>query len=104
MHEVDAYLIQIEVLQTAIARVMKQYHDCHNLGNTGATITVTGSLPALFRGIQAIFFQQTAINFVKLVCHKENFCNFVRGEHAIITCILFVFRHYKDTANHRIIR
>ena len=93
MPEVDAYLIQIEVLQTAIARVMKQYHDSHNLGHTEATITVIGSISALFRGIHTIFFQHTAINFVKFVCHKENFCNFVGSEHAIIFCIVFRMRH-----------
>src|SRR5574344_71007 len=86
---------------------MKQYHDCHNLGHTEATIMMIGPLSNLFRGIQTIFFQHTAINFVKFVCHKENFCNFVGGEHAIISCILLVIQHYKDTkiiTNHQIIR
>ena len=41
--------------------------------------------------------RHTVKNFVKFVCHKENFRNFVGGEHAIIFCILFVFGYYKDT-------
>ena len=47
MSEVDAYLIQIEVLQAAIARVVKQYHDSHNLGHREAPIAMIDSLSGL---------------------------------------------------------
>ncbi|MCR4920418.1 MAG: hypothetical protein K5945_01740, partial [Bacteroidaceae bacterium] len=46
-------------------------------------------------------------NFVKFVCHKENFCNFVFGEHSDYCLYYFVIEHYKGTtifANHQIYR
>ena len=44
---------------------------------------------------------------MKFVCHKENFCNFVFGEHSDYCLYYFVIEHYKGTtifANHQIYR
>ena len=42
---------------------------------------------------------------MKFVCHKENLCNFVFGEHSENCLYNFVIEHYKDAiffANHQI--
>jgi len=57
--------------------------------------------------LRPYFFQHPAIKFVKFVCHKEDFSNFVSGEHSDISLYYFVIAHYKDTkniANNQIIR
>ena len=44
---------------------------------------------------------------MKFVCHKENFCNFVFGEHSDYCLYYFVIEHYKGTtifSNHQIYR
>ena len=44
---------------------------------------------------------------MKFVGHKENFCNFVFGEHSDYCLYYFVIEHYKGTtifANHQIYR
>ena len=44
---------------------------------------------------------------MKFVCHKENFSNFVFGEHSDYCLYYFVIEHYKGTtifANHQIYR
>ena len=100
-------LIQVEMFQASVAGIVEHYHNGHNLGNRKATIPVIRPLSACFWCIETIFIQQTAKNFVKFICHKENFSNFVLGEHSEYCLYNFVIQHYKGTtifANHQIFR
>ena len=78
MPEVLRHMLQIEVLQAAIPRTMKQYHDQHDfcLGKRPVTVVWT-----LIRGFYSIFRHHCIIKFAKIICNTENFSNFVLGKH-----------------------
>jgi hypothetical protein len=53
--EVNADLIQIEMLQATVARVVEQYHNGHNLGNRELSCPMVRPLSCHFGGIETIF-------------------------------------------------
>ena len=55
--KVNADLIQIEMLQATVSRIVEQYHNGHNLGNREPTSPVICPLSCVFGCIQTIFVQ-----------------------------------------------
>ena len=72
MPEMLRHILQIEVLQAAIPRTMKQYHDQHDfcLGKRPVTVIWT-----LIGGFYSIFCHHCIIKFAKIICNAENFSN-----------------------------
>jgi hypothetical protein len=53
--KVHADLIQIEMLQATVARIVEQYHNGHNLGNGEPSCPMAKPLSCHFGGIETIF-------------------------------------------------
>ena len=53
--KVNADLIQIEMLQATVARIVEQYHNGHNLGNRESSRPMVRPLSRYFGGIETIF-------------------------------------------------
>jgi len=53
--EVHADLIQVEMLQATVARIVEQYHNGHNLGNRELSCPMVRPLSCHFWGIETIF-------------------------------------------------
>ena len=95
-------MLQVKMLQAAIARTMEQNHDNHYLSLRQRRIPV---IFALILGLYRVFFHLCIKNFAEIICHTKNFCNFVLGDHSDFCLYFFVFQHYKVTtnfANHQI--
>ena len=71
-------MLQIEVLQAAVAGIVEKDHDDHNLGLGKRTVTMVFPLFCLFYGI---FCHHFIKKLAKIICHTENFSNFVLGKH-----------------------
>ena len=76
--EMVGNMLQIEMLQATVARAVKQNHNHHDFCLGKSTITVIFPLFCLFNGI---FCHHCIIKFAKIICHTENFSNFVLGKH-----------------------
>ena len=102
MPQVLTYMLQVKMLQAAIARTMEQNHDNHYLSLRQRRIPV---IFALILGLYRVFFHLRIKNFAEIICHTINFSNFVLGDHSDFCLYFFVFQHYKVTtnfANHQI--
>ena len=102
MPQVLTYMLQVKMLQAAIARTMEQNHDNHYLSLRQCRIPV---IFALILGLYRVFFHLRIKNFAEIICHTINFSNFVLGDHSDFCLYFFVFQHYKVTtnfANHQI--
>ena len=53
--KVNADLIQIEMLQATVSRIVEQYHNGHNLGNRELSCPMVRPLSCYFGGIETIF-------------------------------------------------
>ena len=99
-----ADLFLIEMLQTTIAWIMKEYQNQHDfcLGHGGITVILT-----LCGRWKSLFCHHCIKKLAKIICHTKYFYNFVFGDHSDYCLCLFVFQHYKDTtffANHQFYR
>ena len=83
---------------------MEKNHDKHDFRLRKRAVAV---IFALGRVSYGIFFRHTVKKLAEFIRHKENFRNFVLGEHSDYCLYYFVFEHYKGTtifANHQIFR
>ena len=71
-------MLQIEMLQAAIARVMKQNHNDHNFCFRKRTITMVFPLLSVLNGV---LIHHCIIKYAKIICNIENISNFVLGKH-----------------------
>jgi hypothetical protein len=73
-----AHMLQIEMLQTTIAGVVEQDHDDHHfcLGKRPIAVIIP-----LFGLLYGIFCHHCIKKLAKIICHTENFSNFVLGKH-----------------------
>ena len=70
-----ADMLQIEMLQATIARVVKQNHDNHDFSFRKPPIAMVSPLLGSQNGV---FIHHCIIKFAKIICHTENFSNFGR--------------------------
>ena len=104
MAKVLADVFHIEMLQAAVSRIMKKDHYKHDFRLRKRPVAV---IFALGRGFYGIFLHHAVKKLAEFICHKENFRNFVLGEHSDYCLYYFMFEHYKGTtifANHQIFR
>ena len=74
-----ADMLRIEVFQAAVAGIVEKNHDEHDFRLRKRPVAV---IFALGRGFYGIFFHHTVKKLAEFICHKENFRNFVFGEHS----------------------
>ena len=70
--------LKVEVLQATVAGIVEKNHDEHDFRLRKRPVAV---IFALGRGFYGIFFHHTVKKLAEFICHKENFRNFVLGEH-----------------------
>ena len=83
---------------------MEKYHDQHDFCLRKPAVAV---IFALGRVSYGIFLRQTVKKLAEFIRHKENFRNFVLGEHSDYCLYYFVIQYYKGTtifANHQIFK
>ncbi len=71
-------MLQIEVLQASVAGAVEQDHDQHDFCLGQRPVAVI--LP-LFRRLYRVFCHHRIKKLAKIICHTENFSNFVLGKH-----------------------
>ena len=76
--EPSAHVLQIEMFQTPVAGIVEQDHDDHHfrLGKSAVPVIFT-LLLLLYR----VFCHHCIKKLAKIICHTENFSNFVLGKH-----------------------
>lgn len=75
---VTADMLNIEMLHAAVAGVVEKYHYQHHFSVGKSACTV---ISAFFTVVNGMFFHINVKKLAEFICHKENFCNFVFGEH-----------------------
>ena len=73
-----AHMLQIEMLQATVAGVVEQDHDNHHLCLGKRPVAVIIPFSSLLYGV---FFHHCIKKLAKIICHTENFSNFVLGKH-----------------------
>ncbi len=68
------------MLETLVVRNMKDNKYGYYFSITHAVWTKIMAF-SLFWGVQTSAFKHLIKNFAEFICHYENFCNFVVGEH-----------------------
>ena len=76
--ELSAHVLQIKMLQAPVAGIVEQDHDDHHfrLGKSAVPVIFT-LLLLLYR----VFCHHCIKKLAKIICHTENFSNFVLGKH-----------------------
>ena len=74
----SAHVLQIKMLQAPVAGIVEQDHDDHHfrLGKSAVPVIFT-LLVLLYR----VFCHHCIKKLAKIICHTENFSNFVLGKH-----------------------
>ena len=88
MTQVLADILQIEMFQAPIAGIMEENHDDHYLGVAEGRRTVIRASRSPSFILNGVFFDGGIKKLAEFICHKEYFCNFAFGEHAIVVCFL----------------
>ena len=70
MPQLLTYMLQVKMLQAAIARTMEQNHDNHYLRLRQCRIPV---IFALILGLYRVFFHLRIKIFAEIICHTINF-------------------------------
>ena len=72
-------MLQIEVLQTTVARIVEKDHDDHDLslGKCAITMALLPSLSPFY----GLFCHHCIKKLAKNIRHAENSCNFVFSKH-----------------------
>ena len=71
---------------------MEKNQDKHDFCLRKRPVAVIFALGRCFYGI---FFHQTVKKLAEFICHKENFRNFVLGEHSDYCLYYFMIEHLK---------
>ena len=92
MPQVLTYMLQVKMLQAAIARTMEQNHDNHYLRLRQCRIPV---IFALILGLYRVFFHLRIKNFAEIICHTKKSVILSSVIIAIFVCISLYFNTIK---------